>query len=539
MSDAIEICVIEDDPVERTLLARRIAQLGYVVLEAATGDEAWALIQKHRPRVVLCDIMLPGINGIEICRRMRADGALEGAYFMAITALGEREIRREALDAGADDFLHKPYDPEELAAQVRNGVRIQRLQERLRRAATTDGLTDVANYTSFCEALDREFSRTTRYGGCLSLIMADLDHFKAVNDTLGHEVGNEVLRAAARHLCASVRGPDLVARYGGEEFAIILPETPLDDAAMLAQRIRVTLPKQVRIPASQQFTIRASLGVASTNDPRARTVYELIKLADAAMYQSKRHGRDRVTRCDEIGDDGLPAASPSVHEMDHLRKELHRLDLHSKELTLQTMWALVQALEARDPYTAWHSRNVTLYTRWMLEGVEWPTPRRVATINAAMLHDLGKIGVPDEILHKPTPLEASELATVRQVPTTTCRILEPLRVFAAEIEIIRFLREHFDGSGYPQGLRGDAIPLGSRLLAVAEAYDAMTCDRSYRASRSIPTVLAELRSESGRHFDPQFVRMLESSIQRNRARWEAQIEKSREQSPSVAELVAV
>ena len=264
-----DICVIEDDPSQRVLLARRLRRWGYSVVEAADGASGTRQVYEHRPRVLICDVMLPDIEGIQVCRQVRADPTLEGTYIVLATAYDRPNGKQRALNAGADDYLQKPYDMNELKARIRNGLRFSRLQERLRRAASTDGLTGLWNHTQFREMLDREFLRSRRYGGSVTLLMIDLDHFKAVNDTYGHEIGNRVLKLTARHLRTSVRETDTVARYGGEEFAIICPETSMDEATMLAERIRRKFPARVRVPDLGDLEIRASIGVRRGQTMRA------------------------------------------------------------------------------------------------------------------------------------------------------------------------------------------------------------------------------------------------------------------------------
>ena len=533
LESGADICVIEDDGDQRNLLVRHLRGWGYTVVEAATGAAGLRLIYKHRPRVLICDVVLPDLNGLQVCRHVRADPTLDGTYVVLATAYDRPERKYRALNAGADEYLEKPYDLEELKARIRNGLRFNRLQERLERAALTDGLTGLWNHGQFRALLDREFMRTRRYGGVVSLVMIDLDHFKAVNDTFGHEVGNHVLQLAARHLQRTVRETDIVARYGGEEFAVICPETNLDEATKLAERIRRMFVRHVRPPEYPHLTIRASLGVACSEDVRVHAVTDLITLCDQSLYCSKHRGRDRVTRCDQIGD-GAAEESAGAGMVDRLRKEIVALSLRSKDLCLQSVWALIQALEARDAYAAWHSRNVMLYTSWLVTAAGWSRSLRLATTNAAMLHDLGKIGIPDRVLMKPGPLDQEEAALIRQVPLITCKILEPLRVFETEILIIRHLREHYDGSGYPDGLAGSAIPIGSRLLAVAEAFDSITCDRAYRAARSLDAAVALFQHESGRQFDPDFVELLAEELKTHRVRWQKQIDRARRELPALA-----
>ena len=521
-----DICIIEDDGSQRSMLAAQLRRCGYRVHEAATGAEGLRAVYYHRPKVLICDIVLPDIDGIEICRQVRADPTLDGTYVILITAYDGNGRKHTALNAGADDYLSKPWDPEELKARLRNGLRFVRLQERLEQAAQTDSLTGLWNHSHFRTLLKHEFMRTRRYGGHVALLMLDLDHFKAVNDTYGHETGNKVLQKTSQYLKRVVRGTDTVARYGGEEFAVICPETPFDEAANLAERIRAGFPDAVRLSAYRQLRPTVSIGVSSVEDPRVTSVTELIDLADKALYHSKHIGRDRVSRCDRL-EEVEPDAGVLTDEVDRLRKELVTLNLQAKELCLQSVWSLIQALDARDPYSVMHSRNVTLYTEWLAEAANWSAPLRRIVTNAAMLHDLGKIGVPDRLLLKRDQLDESEAELMRQVPAITARILDPLRVFEPEIQVIRHLRERYDGRGYPDGLAGEQIPLGSRLIAIAETVDAITCARAHRPARSLDVALMTIAENAKKQFDPELTRLLIAHVEQHRKRWQTQILRAR------------
>ncbi len=524
-TDPIDVCIVEDDDAQRALLVRRMVGEHLSVVEAPDGETALVQIRTHRPRVVICDMLLPGMNALEVCRQVRADTSLDGTYIVVVTACTDREWKTQALDIGADDYLLKPYDAEELAARVRNGLRISRLQERLRHAALTDGLTGLCNHAEFREHLGREFARTRRYGGVVSLLMLDLDHFKAVNDTFGHEAGNKVLQGVASQLVSLVRDTDLVARYGGEEFVVVCPETGLDDATRLAQRMRDAMAMLVHLPDHPQLRVTVSIGVSATSDPAVQSACDLINRADHALYLGKRGGRNQVVRSDTtvepVGDYGT-----AVSDVDRLQKQVFSLSMQSKELCLQSVWAFVQALEARDPCTAWHSRNTTFYATSLAKAAGWPEPLVTAVGNAAMLHDLGKIGVPDRILQSRTPLTEQDSAVLRQVPLITCKILEPLRVFETETVIIHHLRERFDGTGYPFGMVGTNIPIGARLLAVAETFDALTSHRPHRPGRTIDEAVEIIKSEAGDHFDPQFTELLARVVALQRDSWTLRVRRT-------------
>lgn len=291
----VDVCVIDDDPAQRALLRSRLLREGFSVVQADNGADGLRQIIRHRPHIVICDVLMPGLNGLAVCKEVRSDPSLDGTYIIMVTSLDCRDFKHRALLTGADDYLPKPFDLLELSARIRNGLRVSRLQERLRNAALTDGLTGLWNHTHFRNQLDIEFSRTRRYGGVVSLLMIDLDHFKAVNDTYGHEVGNDVLKRTASHLSRMVREIDVVARYGGEEFVIILPETHVDGAMVRAQRIRECIaayPFENReIQPNGKLTV--SIGVSSYPKD-GRTKEELIESADQALLEAKRTGRNKV-----------------------------------------------------------------------------------------------------------------------------------------------------------------------------------------------------------------------------------------------------
>jgi diguanylate cyclase (GGDEF)-like protein len=524
--EPVDVCIIEDDADQRALLFRRMLDQHFSAITAEDAEAGLTQVRHHRPRVVVCDMMLPGMSATELCRQVRADPTLDTTYFVVITGCADRDVKNTALNTGVDNYLVKPYDAEELIAQVRNGLRISHLQERLRRAALTDGLTGLWNHAQFRDLLEREFARTNRYGGGVAMLMLDLDHFKAVNDTYGHETGNLVLQGTACHLLRMVRDTDIVARYGGEEFAVVCPETSLNDAMQLAERIGRTLADTVRVAHHPQLTVTASIGVCATSDARVLAVGDLIDLADQALYLAKRRGRNSVACSDDIGALGT-TVELEQEDVGRLRKQIVSLNMQAKELCLQSVWALVQALEARDRFSAWHSRNTTFYVTGLAEAANLPAPLRSAVANAAMLHDLGKIGVPDRVLQSTAALTEEQAAVVRQVPLVTCRILEPLRVFETEIAIIRYLREHFDGTGYPLGLSGAAIPIGSRLLAVAECFEALTSERPHRHAVDMATAAELIGNEAGRHFDPQFTELLKQVLRTQGKAWLNRIRRSR------------
>jgi diguanylate cyclase (GGDEF)-like protein len=301
----VRILVADDDRVSRRLLELKLVQWGFEVVEVADGTEAWnALRAPDGPRLAILDWMMPGLDGIEVCRRVR-ERAVPYIYVVIITAKDRKEDIVAALEAGADDFLTKPFDAFELKARLRTGSRILELQESLLEAqdalryeATHDGLTGVANRATIMDLLRREMDRADREGTHLGLALLDIDHFKKVNDTHGHMVGDAVLRETSRRVRRSLRPYDHLGRYGGEEFLLVLPGCDPKALAALAERIREWI---ARTPVTVEGTtvpVTISLGAASSGpkgtSPDGRNVELLVRAADSALYRAKESGRDRV-----------------------------------------------------------------------------------------------------------------------------------------------------------------------------------------------------------------------------------------------------
>ncbi len=526
MTDPVNLCIIADPGAFRDELIAELREAGYVVSSADSGPIGLDVVRENQPQIVVCDWHVSGQTGPEICRMLQADADAAHSYVILLAGRYDCQRYSEGLAAGADDLVAKDRPVDELIGRIRVGVRMWHLQRNLKQAAITDGLTGLYNHAHFVNVLDSEFARSRRYGGRLSLILIDLDNFKAVNDTYGHQVGDAVLKQVAQTLQHEVREADLVVRYGGEEFVVIAPEATLHQAEELAERLRRRIAEQTGPDEMHGNTITASLGVASDEDSRVATPSDLLMLCDQAMYAAKRAGRNRVVAAAALPD-ACTINGRDGSEIEQLRRQVASLSTQAKEAYVQSIWALVQALEARDKYTARHSQNVTFFAEQIARQLDL-SPALVRSIRlAAMLHDIGKIGVPDRILMKPGALDEQERAALRRVPQLSASIVDHMRILQAELPMIRHQRENYDGSGYPLGLAGDQIPVGARILMVADAFDALTTDRVFRPSRSIGDALAELRRHSGTQFDPQIVEALADCLTKDGPRWFECIESSR------------
>ena len=306
------ILVVDDHPDNVELLRARLESRGYEVEGANGGEEALQMLKANPPDLMLLDVMMPKVDGMEVVRRLKADKSLPFIPVIMQTALDSTENKVEGLDAGADDYITKPINFPELDARVKSLLRIKKLQEdlsnrerelaemnkKLLRISQTDALTDIPNRRSLEEKLDEMWAHSQRLHEPLSVVMCDIDKFKSVNDTYGHQVGDIVLKDFANLLKDAVREIDRIGRYGGEEFLLLLPGTPLDSAVTFAERLREVAKEHKFSFEGGTLSRTMSCGVAAWPHPEIRDQDALLKAADDALYVAKESGRDKVVRYD-------------------------------------------------------------------------------------------------------------------------------------------------------------------------------------------------------------------------------------------------
>lgn len=296
----MKILVVDDEAESRRLLSIHLKWAGYTAVEAEDGADGWEKFLSEEARLVITDWMMPEVDGPELVRRIRANDANGYTYIIMLTALGAKPNVVTGLEAGADDYLTKPFESDELMARVRIGERILKLEESLRASrqqmeylALHDGLTNLLNRRALHDHAEAELSRAARNASPFSIILLDIDHFKSVNDRFGHAAGDAALRLVAGTLTQQVRAYDAVGRWGGEEFLILLPNTALTEARAAAERVREAI-EGVRLPLAVggEVQLTASLGVATLSG--TTTVNDLTQQADTALYRAKQLGRNRV-----------------------------------------------------------------------------------------------------------------------------------------------------------------------------------------------------------------------------------------------------
>lgn len=350
--------------------------------------------------------------------------------------------------------------------------------------AHSDELTGLLSHGFFHRRIDEEISRCSRFGNIFSIVFIDLDLFKCYNDAFGHIAGDRILKEIAACIRMSIRSIDIPCRYGGDEFGVILTGSSIDDAYDVGERIRKTVEGRME---SLGIAITCSIGVASWPASGA-TKESLILAADSALYWSKHSGRNRVSLASSV--------------MSTLK-----FDYTNEEEIIEAVHALAATVDARDHYTYGHSKKTSEYAVRIAQELGYSADRIAKLRAAALLHDIGKIRVPDNILFKPGPLASDEWVAIREHPKFGVAILKHIKGLSGCVPIIQHHHEHFDGQGYPAGLKGGDIPLDARILAVADAYDAMTSPRPYRPDKLLhEDALRELIRCSGTYFDPEVVR---------------------------------
>jgi len=360
--------------------------------------------------------------------------------------------------------------------------------ERLGRAALTDNLTGLRNHRAFQEDVARELLRAGRTGAALSLVVLDLDNLKQVNDAHGHQAGDEQLKALARAALATVRGSDAAYRLGGDEFALVLPGEQAWAALRAVQRLQASL----ETAGCKDWRPTCTAGIAQSDGLVARDT--LLRRADLALIEAKRSHRQALVYSDEL--------APRTLEPDREAAEHHTK-------TLAT--ALARAVDAKDSYTRSHCETVSELCALIAGALGLDDERTGRLRLAGLLHDVGKIGIPDAVLQKPAGLTDEEFELMKTHVTLGHSIVSGAEL-DQEAEWILHHHERLDGRGYPDGLPADDLPLESRIILVADAFEAITTDRPYRKARSESQALAELEEHAGSQFDPDCVAALRRAL---------------------------
>ena len=414
--------------------------------------------------------------------------------------------------------------------------------DQAQKLSVTDAVTGLPNHRYFHTRLDEELEKVKADGGSITVMMIDLDRFKVYNDSFGHAAGDVALKAAARTISSTMRREDVVTRYGGEEFVAILPGVDLQTAPVRAQEICDTLAKVFMYNPKTIFApLTASVGWA-TYPVDAKSRDDLLNRADLAMYMAKKRGRNcicgaselesvaaldsvlsevvaQLASADTVGPGMVATLEKRLGQIansSHLEELAEGMLSPNSEATLEALNALAASIDAKDPYTSGHSQSVAKLAEDLADMLQLSAAHKNQLRLAAILHDVGKIGVVDKVLLKEGKLDEDEKLIMRMHPILGARILQPIKAFRQILNVVLHHHEWYDGSGYPDGLAGQNIPLHARIVAVCDAFHAMTSTRPYRQRRTPEFALAQLEAGKGTQFDPiivdYFVQMMRKRV---------------------------
>lgn len=416
-----------------------------------------------------------------------------------------------------------------LSTALHNAFIFQKMQHQ----SITDALTGLKTRRFFLEALSQEWKRASRSGRPFSVVLVDLDKFKEVNDTQGHLEGDLVLARVGRLLEQKCRHSNVVARYGGDEFVILMPETGVEQALTLSERLRLWMATD---PMLSERQVTGSFGVASF-PLHGSSTEDIIRVADAGMYVSKHAGGNRVSTAEEVSEsENAMMQRQQIHS--YVEGFLQREDTNSEYLTelmstlrrmcsgmeenaateamTEAIRSLAHAVETREMNSTSHSSGVAFYARVIGQELGLDREELETVVFAASVHDVGKIVLPGKLLNKTAHLAEDEFHLLKVHPIVGAQIVETLRGSERIRQYVKYHHERFDGVGYPDGLKGEQIPLGARIIAVADAFVNMTTERPYATAMTSSEAARELESKSGMQFDGMVVRILTAHLKGER-----------------------
>ena len=517
----MKILIAEDDNVTRHILEKSVTEMDFEVVSCKNGHDAWKILQSENPpHLLILDWMMPGMDGLEICRKVREQAKEPYTFILLLTSKGEQDDFVKGMEAGADDYVVKPFNHNDLRVRLKAGRRIVELNEELlyvrdnlEKQATHDKLTGLYNRHFMVEILEKEFSRALRHQSDLSCLLLDLDNFKDVNDTFGHTFGDLVLREFSAGLDQNIRKSDISIRYGGEEFMVLLPNTGIAGAQNIAEKIRATCEKKRYDDGHNSTTVTVSIGIASIKQHQLIDDKEIVACADKALYRSKAEGRNRITvymkkpswisNNNEISED---------NNLGHLKENIAVVLEKTKKSSIESLELLTRDLSSDEHKQ--HNHDIKRYITLIGEKLALP-PAIIETFKrAANFHDYFKILLRKTFKTKHIVLNKEERTEIEDHPYMLTELIDSFDFFANEKSILQYHHENFDGTGYPDGLKGNEIPLGARIFAMVDAITAMLSGRLHRVKLSPEEMIIELADKASTQFDPMLVSLFLDIIER-------------------------
>ncbi len=535
-TEKTNILLVDDRPENLLALETILKRPGLGLIKASSGNEALGMILEYDFALVLLDVQMPEMDGFETAELMRGNEETRHIPIIFVTAISkERKHVFRGYETGAVDYLFKPLDPdillgkvnvfldlyqqkralkemtrdlEETVRELETGKRvIEEKNKLLNDLSIRDGLTGLYNHRHMENVSKQEFIRAARYQTDLSCLLMDLDYFKKVNDTFGHAFGDVVLKAFALRVKQNLRSADLAFRYGGEEFMVLLPHTGIEGARQTAEKLRAYCETNPYTDGSTSTIVTVSIGLASLNEYDLQNAGELISYADKALYRAKAEGRNRISAYLEKFPDAVSLEEISVsHDIHYFKEQLSAILNKTKTASMASLHLLAKS-KGGDMFEK-HNRRVRHYIDLMGHKLFLP-PSIIETFNrAASMHDSFKSLMSESLINSRKKLTDEERTRIEDDPYVLAELTELFDFFSDERSVLLYHHENFDGSGYPEGLEGDQIPMGARIFALVDAFVAMTSDRSYKEKLTIERAAIELEAYAGKQFDPKLVPIL-------------------------------
>lgn len=516
------------------------------VEQADTIRQAIDKVKKKPYHILLIEHEEDRKNDLELLQEIRE--APHKLPFILMTPVRDQNMVKRAKELGAADLIIKnesrfrdlarkiaesylkfhdtnghDKDGDKILTQIRASsahlfapVRDSDSEEQM--LAIRDGLTGLYNHSYLHERVAKEFSRGLRYAYPISCILIDIDHFKQINEREGYQAGDKLLKECASLLFKTCRVSDLIARFGGEEFAIHLPHEHYDGARRLAERLRRNFENHVFLEDSLKLRLTISVGISSFPDDSMSGRCELLNFATQALHRSKALGRNRITMYKDIMlavDETLPKLKISESQISEFQHRLTEITDAARSAYIDASKALITALESKDSFTVGHAAHCAKYAFMVAESLGMPPDEAEMVEHAALLHDIGKICIPDQILLKPGKLTLEEYEVMKQHSYLGYRILRPIKFLQPESLLVLHHHEWFNGEGYPCRLKGNEIPLGSRIISVADTYDTIrSAGARYKNTAGVLEAVNELIAYAGIQFDPEIVRVFVLILQK-------------------------
>jgi diguanylate cyclase (GGDEF)-like protein len=436
-------------------------------------------------------------------------------YVIIFTAYSSVDSAIIALNDGAFAYLQKPLNLNELKLTLERALKMQsltfenrKLLREFKEFSLIDPQTGLYNYRYLKLRLAQELTRSKRYAQPISLIMMDIDYFKSINDAYGHPFGDFILHSLAQFILKFTRGSDVVVRLGGEEFVLLMLDAHKEGALLFARRLLEKINSYVFDEKGHKITLKISMGIASfPEDPMTDTENGLISLADKVLSYAKEAGGNRIYTSQDVHQKEIKTEKSKGHQesVEKLKNKLLKMTQRINNSLVESVYAFTKTVDARDSYAGDHSKKVILLATRLGKKLKVSSKDIEDLEHAAVLHDLGKIGVPDNILHKKKKLTSKEIKEMQNHPKIGAEIIRPVHTLRGVVPIILYHHERYDGKGYCAGLKGDKIPLGARILSVVDVYQALISDRPFRKAYSKQKSLAIIKRGRGSQFDPHVV----------------------------------